>query len=270
MDGELHANLLCPVDVVDVPEGTLPDKQSTEEAIRLLEKMKTSASPFFLAVGYHKPHIPFRYPKEFQKLYPLENITLAPDPEVPDGLPLVAYNPWMYIRQREDVQALNISVPYGPIPVDFQRKIRQSYFASVSYLDAQVGHLLSALDDLQLANSTVVAFTSDHEARTSEHRKMHFNKCLRWSGHLSSSSPFPGPPCVATSSSRASGAGARNLLSCLSSLHGYPSQTSGAGFLRSHRWGPSLCHPAGFAILDLSDSRHTESKRDNATSRLVP
>lgn len=59
-------------------------------------------------------------PKEFQKLYPLENITLAPDPQVPAGLPPVAYNPWMDIRQREDVQALNLSVPYGPIPVDFQ------------------------------------------------------------------------------------------------------------------------------------------------------
>ncbi|XP_040323488.1 iduronate 2-sulfatase isoform X4 [Herpailurus yagouaroundi] len=164
-DGQLHANLLCPVDVADVPEGTLPDKQSTEQAIRLLEKMKTSASPFFLAVGYHKPHIPFRYPKEFQKLYPLENITLAPDPQVPAGLPPVAYNPWMDIRQREDVQALNLSVPYGPIPVDFQRKIRQSYFASVSYLDTQVGHLLSALDDLQLTNSTIIAFASDHGRR---------------------------------------------------------------------------------------------------------
>lgn len=51
------------MDVAEVPEGTLPDKQSTEQAIRLLEKMKTSASPFFLAIGYHKPHIPFRYPK---------------------------------------------------------------------------------------------------------------------------------------------------------------------------------------------------------------
>ncbi|XP_077744335.1 iduronate 2-sulfatase isoform X2 [Canis aureus] len=168
-DGELHANLLCPVDIADVPEGTLPDKQSTEQAIRLLEKTKTSTRPFFLAVGYHKPHIPFRYPKEFQKLYPLENITLAPDPEVPAGLPPVAYNPWMDIRQREDVQALNLSVPYGPIPVDFQRKIRQSYFASISYLDTQVGHLLSALDDLQLANSTIIAFASDHGWALGEH-----------------------------------------------------------------------------------------------------
>ncbi|XP_036160754.1 iduronate 2-sulfatase isoform X1 [Myotis myotis] len=168
-DGELHANLICPVDMADIPEGTLPDKQSTKKAIQLLEKMKTSSSPFFLAVGYHKPHIPFRYPKEFQKLYPLENITLAPDPHVPPGLPPVAYNPWMDIRQREDVEALNLSVPYGSIPVDFQRKIRQSYFASVSYMDTQVGHLLSALDDLQLANSTIVAFTSDHGWALGEH-----------------------------------------------------------------------------------------------------
>uniref|UniRef100_A0A8D2BLG8 Sulfatase N-terminal domain-containing protein n=1 Tax=Sus scrofa TaxID=9823 RepID=A0A8D2BLG8_PIG len=128
-----------------------------------------SAVPFFLAVGYHKPHIPFRYPQEFQKLYPLENVTLAPDPQVPAGLPPVAYNPWMDIRQREDVQALNLSVPYGPIPTDFQRKIRQSYFASVSYVDTQVGRLLSALDGLELARSTIVALTSDHGWALGEH-----------------------------------------------------------------------------------------------------
>ncbi|XP_074055583.1 iduronate 2-sulfatase-like isoform X2 [Macrotis lagotis] len=168
-DEELHANLICPVNVDDVPEGTLPDKQSTEEAIRLLEKMKKMNGLFFLAVGYHKPHIPFRYPKEFQKLYPLENITLAPDPQIPAGLPPVAYNPWMDIREREDVQTLNISVPYGPIPTEFQRKIRQSYFASVSYLDSQVGRLLNALDELQLSNNTIVAFVSDHGWALGEH-----------------------------------------------------------------------------------------------------
>lgn len=69
------------------------------------------------------------FPKEFQKLYPLENITLAPDPQVPAGLPPVAYNPWMDIRQREDVQALNLSMPYGPIPVDFQ--VPRIYWGSI-------------------------------------------------------------------------------------------------------------------------------------------
>ncbi|XP_051824517.1 iduronate 2-sulfatase [Antechinus flavipes] len=168
-DEELHANLICPVDVDEMPEGTLPDKQSTEEAIRLLQKMKKTKGLFFLAVGYHKPHIPFRYPKDFQKLYPLENVTLAPDPQIPGGLPLVAYTPWMDIRKREDVQALNISVPYGPIPKEFQRKIRQSYFASVSYLDSEVGRLLDTLDELQFSNNTIIAFLSDHGWSLGEH-----------------------------------------------------------------------------------------------------
>ncbi|XP_068008293.1 iduronate 2-sulfatase isoform X1 [Melanerpes formicivorus] len=168
-DGKLYANLVCPVDVSEMPSGTLPDIQSTEEAIRLLNVMKAKHQKFFLAVGYHKPHIPLRYPQEFLKLYPLENITLAPDPWVPEKLPSVAYNPWTDIRQRDDVQALNVSFPYGPLPDDFQRRIRQSYYAAVSYLDVQVGLLLNALDDVGLSNSTIVVFTADHGWSLGEH-----------------------------------------------------------------------------------------------------
>ncbi|KAF7244900.1 Iduronate 2-sulfatase, partial [Varanus komodoensis] len=168
-DGKLHANLICPVDVSEMPEGTLPDIQSTEEAIRLLKVMKESKNNFFLAVGYHKPHIPFRYPQGFLKLYPLKNITLAPDPSIPKGLPSVAYNPWTDIRRRDDVKALNISFPYGPVPEHFQRKIRQSYFASISYLDMLVGKLLSSLDDAGLSHNTMVVFTSDHGWSLGEH-----------------------------------------------------------------------------------------------------
>lgn len=62
-DGKLYANLVCPVDVSEMPSGTLPDIQSTEEAIRLLDVMKANKQKFFLAVGYHKPHIPLRYPQ---------------------------------------------------------------------------------------------------------------------------------------------------------------------------------------------------------------
>ncbi|XP_010192656.1 PREDICTED: iduronate 2-sulfatase [Mesitornis unicolor] len=168
-DGRLYANLVCPVDVTEMPGSTLPDIQSTEEAIRLLNVMKTNKQKFFLAVGYHKPHIPLRYPQEFLKLYPLENITLAPDPWVPEKLPSVAYNPWTDIRQRDDVKALNVSFPYGPLPDEFQRQIRQSYYAAVSYLDVQVGLLLNALDDVGFSNSTIVVFTADHGWSLGEH-----------------------------------------------------------------------------------------------------
>lgn len=58
--------------------------------------------------------------QEYLSLYPIDQMTLAPDPAVPELLPPVAYNPWMDVRKRDDVQQLNISFPYGPIPKDFQ------------------------------------------------------------------------------------------------------------------------------------------------------
>lgn len=168
-DGKLHANLLCAVNVTEQPGGILPDMESTDEAVRLLKTQVNDDTPFFLAVGFHKPHIPFRIPQEYLSLYPIDNITLALDPDVPILLPSVAYNPWTDVRKREDVQKLNISFPYGPIPKDFQLRIRQHYYAAVSYMDSQVGRLLSALDELGLANNTVVVFTSDHGWSLGEH-----------------------------------------------------------------------------------------------------
>uniref|UniRef100_UPI003AAD873F iduronate 2-sulfatase n=1 Tax=Centroberyx gerrardi TaxID=166262 RepID=UPI003AAD873F len=168
-DGKLHANLLCAVNVTEQPGRTLPDLESTEEAVRLLKSRTNDDTPFFLAVGFHKPHIPFRIPQEYLSLYPIDQMTLAPDPNVPNLLPPVAYNPWMDLRRREDVQKLNTSFPYGPIPKDFQLRIRQHYFAAVSFMDAQVGQLLSTLDELGLAHNTMVVFSSDHGWSLGEH-----------------------------------------------------------------------------------------------------
>lgn len=58
--------------------------------------------------------------QDYLSLYPIEKMSLAPDPDVPKGLPPVAYTPWMGVREREDVMKLNVSFPYGPIPKDFQ------------------------------------------------------------------------------------------------------------------------------------------------------
>ncbi|XP_077588827.1 iduronate 2-sulfatase [Stigmatopora nigra] len=168
-DGRLHANLLCAVNVTEQPGGTLPDIEIAHEAVRLLKTQANGSNPFFLAVGFHKPHIPFRIPQEYLRLYPMEQMSLAADPDVPKRLPPVAYNPWMDIRKRDDVQKLNISFPYGPIPKEFQLRIRQYYYAAVSYMDAQVGKLLNALDALGLAQNTLVVFTSDHGWSLGEH-----------------------------------------------------------------------------------------------------
>lgn len=168
-DGKLHANLLCAVNVSTQPLKILPDMESAEEAVRLMKSRANEDAPFFLAVGFHKPHVPFRMPQEFLKLYPIEKMTLAPDPDVPKLLPPVAYAPWTDIRKREDVHSLNVSFPYGPLPKDFQLRVRQHYYAAVSYMDSQVGRLLSALDDLGLTDDTVVVFSADHGWSLGEH-----------------------------------------------------------------------------------------------------
>lgn len=172
-DGQLHINVVCPVTVSEMPGGSLPDIQSTDFAVEFL-KNRTATSdsqPFFLAVGYHKPHIPLKYPKEYLDLYPMSDIHLAPNPTYPLWMPLVAWNPWTDIRQRDDVAALNISFPFGPVPPSFQLKMRQSYFAATSYMDAQVGRLLEALDKFGFAGNTIVAFVGDHGWSLGEHQE---------------------------------------------------------------------------------------------------
>lgn len=117
---DLKMNLVCPVDVSKQPLGTLPDIEATNYTLNLLKKYNFSFKPLFLAVGFHKPHIPLKYPSKYLQLYPLSKISLAPNRSKPKKMPSVAWNPWCDLRKREDVQALNISFPFGQIDDHFQ------------------------------------------------------------------------------------------------------------------------------------------------------
>ncbi|KAK3696695.1 hypothetical protein QZH41_013051 [Actinostola sp. cb2023] len=165
-DGSLHTNIFCPVDVAKQPEGSLPDIQNTRFALGLLRNFssqpETSRKPFFLAVGLYKPHIPLRFPKEFLDLYPLHNVPIAPDPFLPLNLPPVAYEPWTDLRWRDDIAALNLSFPYGPMPSLYAKKIRQGYYASTSYIDSLIGDLLKGVDRYGFRENTVIAVIGDH------------------------------------------------------------------------------------------------------------
>ncbi|XP_072040100.1 iduronate 2-sulfatase-like [Amphiura filiformis] len=192
-DGELHEYLICPVNVTQHPLGTLPDIQSTDYALEILKNLSKYQSnsspdlksndhsstgdndrmqpPFFLAVGYHKPHIPLKYPQEFRDLYPLDSIDIAPDIHLPQKVPPVAWNPWTDVREREDIAALNVSFPYGPMPLEYHYLIRQSYYAAVTYIDYQVGRLLAGLEESGFAKNTIVLFVGDHGWQLGEHQE---------------------------------------------------------------------------------------------------
>lgn len=113
--------------------------------------------PFFLSVGFFRPHTPFVAPRKYFDMYPLDQIHL---PETPAG-------------DRDDVPAAafahNCRVPHYGLDEQVCRQALQAYFASVSFVDAQFGRLLDALDTLELAENTIVVVWSDHGYHLGEH-----------------------------------------------------------------------------------------------------
>ncbi|XP_034247210.1 iduronate 2-sulfatase isoform X2 [Thrips palmi] len=164
-------SIVCPVLVDDQPGETLPDLESVEAAKNYLDSriQGRSDEPFFLAVGFHKPHIPLKFPIEYLKYHPLEKVRLPSMRSRPPGLPSSAWNPWIDLRKRDDIHALNISFPWGQMPDDWAKKLKQSYYGSVSYVDHLIGQLLQKLDALGQRNNTAILVTSDHGWSVGEH-----------------------------------------------------------------------------------------------------
>ncbi len=137
-------------------EGTDHEQTDGMVADAAIEMMKEHRDgPFFVAAGFYRPHTPYIAPKRYFDLYPLESIPAPPDPtESLRGVPPVAlWRPKMF---------------WGLDSLQ-QREIIRAYYATVSFMDAQVGRLLDALDELGLADNTIVVFWSDHGYLLGEH-----------------------------------------------------------------------------------------------------
>jgi iduronate 2-sulfatase len=138
----------------DDSEEPQTDAIGAEEAIKLLEAKKDG--PFYLAVGFYRPHTPYVAPKKYFDLYPIENIKLATGPMLnAPGIPAAAYG-----SHKKDQEQLT-----DPM----RKEILQAYFASTTFMDDQVGAVLSALQRLGLAKNTVVVFHSDHGYHLGDH-----------------------------------------------------------------------------------------------------
>jgi iduronate 2-sulfatase len=129
------------------------DGKIAQEACKLLGEHKDQ--PFFLGVGFFRPHTPYVSPKKYFTLYPPQKIALARDPA--DD------------RENKPPAALTIFPPNYGMDDDLQRTAVQAYYASVSFMDTQFGIVLRELDRLGLAENTVVVFISDHGYHLGEH-----------------------------------------------------------------------------------------------------
>lgn len=142
------------------PDETHTDGIGATEAIKVLEQKRDQ--PFFLAVGFYRPHVPWIAPKKYYEPFPLDKIKMPIEPKnIREGVPGAAFG---------------INPPnYGLKDEDCRNSIR-AYYASVAFMDAQVGRLLDALDRLNLWDDTIVIFISDHGWLLGEHgcwQKMH-------------------------------------------------------------------------------------------------
>ncbi|XP_073842292.1 iduronate 2-sulfatase [Musca autumnalis] len=164
--GVLKRNLICPVDLQTQPYKTLPDIESLHEAKRFLQTRAKSKRPYFLALGFHKPHINFRFPKEYMRIFNAHQfLNYTTDKFRPHDMPKVSWNPYTDLRKRDDVKRWHIPFPYGPMKKMQAAKIRQAYYAAVAYVDDLFGKFMA---EVNLEN-TVVLVTSDHGWSLGEH-----------------------------------------------------------------------------------------------------
>lgn len=150
-------------EAVDCADGDLLDGDAANMGIdQLHEHAKTPDKPFFLAVGFANPHVPWISPKKYWDLYDPKTFPLATNEFVPKGAPVFAATSGNDFRSYRDV-------PQGPLPEDYKRQCLHGYYAAISYVDAQVGRLLTTLEETGLAKNTIVVFWSDHGYYMGEH-----------------------------------------------------------------------------------------------------
>ena len=162
----------------DVPDNAYPDGQIAEKTINDLNRMKKTGSPFFLACGFLKPHLPFYAPKKYWDFYDAASINLADNRYRPENAPQA-------LRGSGEIHSYhNRNIQFNSD--EWHRSCRHGYFACVSYIDAQVGKLLDTLDDLGLSENTIVILWGDHGWHLGEHDFWGKHNVM----HLSTNSPL--------------------------------------------------------------------------------
>lgn len=152
------------------------DGEITDRAIATLAE--DHDKPFFLTVGYWRPHLPFVAPAKYWDLYDLRNVTLPATWTAPTDCPDIALHDFREIRGYAKMPKK------FPLSVKFTRHLRHGYFASISYLDAQIGRVLEALDQNGLRKNTIVVFISDHGFHLGEHGLWCKTSCFEYDARV--------------------------------------------------------------------------------------
>ena len=139
------------------------DGKVADAAIQKLRRLKRSGQPFFLAVGFRKPHMPFSAPAKYWALYDRAKLAQPINPRMPQGAPAIAAHQWPEARGYTDIPR------QGAITAAKIAELRHGYYAATSFMDAQVGRVVDELKRLGLDQNTVISLYSDHGFHVGEH-----------------------------------------------------------------------------------------------------
>ncbi len=149
-----------PYEAGEVNDEGYPDGNTTNLAISKLQEMKDKNKPFFMGVGFFKPHLPFNAPKKYWDLYDRDSLPISDNPNIPENINLKSLHESGEFNQYalgEEKASLSKSVSEA-----YARKLKHAYLASISYIDAQVGKLMQELKSSGLDKNTIVVIWGDH------------------------------------------------------------------------------------------------------------
>lgn len=152
-----------PAAAPDIKDDQHEDGQICDEGLKLLDQLAKGDKPFFLGVGFKKPHLPFIAPQKYWDLYDRSQVPLAVWQKMPVGGLERTWNKAQEAREYDGVPK------EGLFPEALQREMIHGYYACVSLIDAQVGRLLDRLDELGIADNTIIVFWGDHGFHLGDH-----------------------------------------------------------------------------------------------------
>ncbi len=152
-----------PFENADVPVDAYSDGAIANAGMELLEELAAGEKPFFLAVGFNRPHLPFNAPSRFWELYDRSGFTPAPFRQKAAGSPDIGYHKYEELRSYTGIPES------GSIPEATQLELIHGYYAAVSYIDFLIGLLIDRLDELGLSERTAIVLWGDHGWHLGDH-----------------------------------------------------------------------------------------------------
>lgn len=150
-------------EIVDAPDDAYADGRIAAEGIRRLKAAKSGGKPFFLALGFVKPHLPFTAPKKYWDLYKTSDFKLPEYRKEPEGAPKYA------AKWGGEVNNYDPLPENGRFDDKLSLQMMHGYYAAVSYVDAQIGKVLAELYRLGLADNTIIVVWGDHGYHLGDH-----------------------------------------------------------------------------------------------------